>query len=108
MFQARALRAWDCGVLFRRFRMFQFTVPAGHKPGKCVMPKGSYRCQGVAAFKGTESGSTYLAATDGKILAVLPLSDPGPDKPLILPPEAVNAHGKDVRIEVNGESRSVP
>ncbi len=69
---------------------FKFTIPAGLNPGLCCQENLRYdgtRC--VLAVKGIENGLTYLVATNGRILSVVPIDSPGPDQPTLLPAQAV-------------------
>lgn len=101
---------------------FSFTVPAGRKLGNVAAKDSTRYALNSVAFIPSElrlpsDGPTgekfdggHLVATDGKILAVLPVDASGeyPGSAVALPCEACNGNGKPLQVAVNGELRMTP
>lgn len=88
-------------------KVFTFTVPAGRKLGVCCAKETArYSITSALAYRAGDGG-LCVAATDGKVLSVVPLDIvAGPESPTLIPSAAVNGNGKDKTVEVNGEVRA--
>ena len=86
---------------------FKFSIPPGMKLGD--IPQNGSAPYGamsqVLAFRGVINGNGYLASTNGRILAVMPGCQPGPDVPVLLPPDACNGNGKGSELTVAADVR---
>ncbi len=77
------------------------TIPAQHKPGLAAAdPKNHTTTSNVLVWQGGEQA--YVAATNTRILAVLPVGGTGPDLPQLLPAKAVCANGKPATVTIEG------
>lgn len=84
-----------------------FAVPAGLKVGDCADRSAvRYGGMGYVALVPADEAGSQLVATDGKILAVVPVTCcPPTPKPVLLPAKACNAGKRDTLVEVNGQVR---
>lgn len=87
------------------FCMVTITIPSGHKVGSCAGDNGRFALGNVLAFSANDQ--TYLAATDCKVLAVVPVDSDQPIEPVLLPAKACNSNGSPKSITVNGEVRTM-
>jgi hypothetical protein len=74
--------------------MSSFTIPAGHKPGACCAKEDRrYTMKSAVLMRGA-TGS-FITATDGKVLSVLPVECSAHNAPVLLPPKALDAGAQD-------------
>jgi|HubBroStandDraft_4_1064222.scaffolds.fasta_scaffold00070_67 hypothetical protein len=99
--------ARQCGVKgITMSNTFKLTIPAGHKLQPCAS-KEEHRFNAMPHVLALRAGEqSYLVASDGRVLAMLPVQVDGEiDKPTLLPAAACNGNGKPTTLDVNGEVR---
>ncbi len=82
---------------------FTLQVPAGIKAGACAEETSRYTMSSALAF--TRNEQSYVVSGNGKILAALPVTSDPIEKPVLLPPKAVDGNSKGATVSVNGEVR---
>lgn len=87
-------------------KSFTFKVPAGRNLAACV-GEGSlrYKDNCPVICKAKDEKVALVMATDGRTASVVEVEGEFPEKPMPLPAAALKAHGRDVKVTVNGEVR---
>lgn len=93
--------------------MFTLKIPAGLQPGCCALDEDIGRYAVHAALCWAVDGQTYVAATNGRCLSVLPVeTKEPPPQPTLIHPKALDGYEKrrhwheDAKVIVEaGESR---